>query len=238
MAEVTRDRQIKGLLRKGGKSFFPVSWLYLQAYCEMQLYLDKFKRLYVPATKAMIRGAKIHKQLEDAHAAAATEVMDISEAFAASKERDIAVVFREIDVFGNSMYGIIDELWITPDNVIVIDDKPHNTAYPSQIRQVMGYSLAFDEEHEHNRNIVCQLRNRTSGRVFWQEDFSEEGRNDVLNVVERIQKLIQGEEEFQTADNPEKCRSCRFRNHCSKSRYDEMLKDYAAEVYARMTKNG
>jgi len=216
MPKIKPHSEIRGVLLYGGRYFFPVSWLHTQAYCEMQLYWEKFKRVEKPPSKKMIQGSRVHKALEKEHLKKAEVKLTIPEAFDLSKREKISIKFREVKVFGKTgLYGRIDEIIISPEEVILLDDKPGNHPWMSNIRQVRGYCLTFDENYSHERITVAQLRNRETGRVFWHEDFSAESRMDTLEMVKRIQSLIKGEREFEPTQNPVKCKSCRFGSICN-----------------------
>ena len=56
-----------------------------------------------------------------------------------SKEEEI--LSREMFVIDieNGIRGYIDEIRMTPEKIIIIDDKPGNIPYPSTINQVRAY---------------------------------------------------------------------------------------------------
>lgn len=215
-----RDPEIRGVLLNDQKKLFPIGWLHKQAYCEFQLYLENIKRIKPPPTKAMIKGGRVHKNLEKEHKEKAEFELTIPEAFELSEREKIILRFREIRVYGqqSGIYGIIDELRIGPNKVIILDDKPGNKAWPSNITQTRGYCLAFQEEFPHSRTLIAGLRNRDTRRLFWEETFGKKSQEDILKIIHHIHSLLNGEKDFQPTENKKKCQACRFKSVCKKFR--------------------
>ena len=131
---------IKGVKIIEGKNNFPISWLNQQGYCEYQLYLEYMKGIETRPTAAMTHGSQIHKQLENIFNKDATHAK-FEDAVEASKTE--ASMSREVTVIAPD-YGIrgdIDEIWMTPDEIVIIDDKPGRTPYQSTMNQVRAYCL-------------------------------------------------------------------------------------------------
>ena len=112
--------------------------------------------------------------------------------------------------------GFIDEVWMTPDEFIIIDDKPGTVAYSSSINQVYGYCLAFKEMVPEKRRIVASLRERGTENIYWASYFDEKAEKDIINLINRMHRLLDGEIEFKATDNPNKCRGCRFNTLCER----------------------
>jgi CRISPR-associated exonuclease Cas4 len=195
------------------KNNFPISWLNKQAYCEYGIYLENVKGLKAKPTKAMMEGTREHTVLEtefkkDAEPATFQEMLETSQT---------AEIFsRELPIT-SARYGIrgfIDEVWMTPDEFIIIDDKPGNRAYPSSINQVFGYCLAFKDSVLEERRIIASLRERGTDNIFWSSYFDETAEKNVIELIERVHKLLEGTIEYIPTRNPKKCRSCRFSPRC------------------------
>ena len=129
---------IKGVQIIEGKNNFPISWLNQQGYCEYQLYLQYFQGVKVGETQAMTTGTQVHKQLEEKFQESATpatfdEVLEFSKT-EKTVTREMFVISPEYGI-----RGFIDEIWMTPDEFVIIDDKPGNQAYGSTINQVRAY---------------------------------------------------------------------------------------------------
>lgn len=119
----------------------------------------------------------------------------------------------------HGIYGAIDEIRFTPNNFIIIDDKPGTKVYLSNVHQVYGYCLAFKDmiRDMDNRTIVAALRERGTDNIYWQRSFDEKAENEIIKIINRIHDLISGNEKFSSNKNPNKCKSCRFREICDKS---------------------
>ncbi len=205
-----------------GQNNFPISWLNKQGYCEYSIYLENVKGIQLQPTLDMVIGTKEHARLEtdfkkDAEPATFEEMLE------ASKTAEI--LSRELPVisvhFG--IRGYIDEIWMTPDEFIIIDDKPGSRAFVSSIHQVQGYCLAFKDTIRSfqdmiggERRITAALRERGTNNIFWSSYFDNKAEEDIINLINRVQNLITGREDFIPTQNPRKCRSCRFKRKCDK----------------------
>jgi len=197
------------------KNNFPISWLNKQAYCEYGIYLENVKGVTAKPTKAMMEGSREHSILEfkfkeDAEPATFQEMLDTS--------RTAEILSRELPVTSvrYGIRGFIDEVWMTPDEFIIIDDKPGKTAYPSSINQVYGYCLAFKDIVPEERKIVASLRERGTDNIFWSSYFDETAEKNIIELIERVHKLLIGTIEYIPTENPRKCRSCRFNTRCDR----------------------
>ena len=80
----------------------------------------------------MAKGSEIHNQLEKKFQETATpttfdEVLNLSKT-TKTITREMFVISPEYGI-----RGFIDEIWMTPDEFVIIDDKPGNRAYNSTI---------------------------------------------------------------------------------------------------------
>ncbi len=194
---------------------FPISWLNKQAYCEYGIYLENVKGVIAKPTKSMMEGTKEHSVLEsnfrkDAEPATFEEMLETSQT--------AEILSRELPVT-SPRYGIrgfIDEVWMTPDEFIIIDDKPGNKAYPSSINQVFGYCLAFKDSVLEERRIVASLRERGTDNIFWSSYFDDAAEKAVIGIIQRVHNLLNGSIDYIPTKNPKKCRSCRFNPRCDR----------------------
>lgn len=206
---------ISGVKIVENKNNFPISWLNTQGYCEYSIFLENVRKIRTEPTKAMIRGSHEHsileeKFLEEAEPATFDEMLETS--------KTAEILSRELPVISPSygIRGFIDEVWMTPDEFIIIDDKPGTIAYPSSINQVYGYCLAFKDMIKEERKIVASLRQRGTENVFWASYFDETAENHINNLIMHIHELLAGKKDFNSTDNPNKCNKCRFNNRCDK----------------------
>lgn len=204
---------IEGIQIIEGKNNFPISWLNKQGYCEYQLYLEHMKGIKTQPTSAMTQGTKMHKQLEDIFKKDATP-STFEEAVENSKEN--AIMSRECFVvspeFG--IRGYIDEIWMKPDEIVIIDDKPGRTPYESSMNQVRAYCLAYKDMTGEKRKIKGALRERGTENLFWIEEFTPNVEKSITFTIDRVHGLFDGTKPFMATKNPKKCRSCRFNNDC------------------------
>lgn len=204
---------IKGLEIIEGKSNFPISWLNQQGYCEYQLYLQYMKGIETPATPEMTHGSDIHNQLEDIFKQDSTPT---SFEKAVEESKETASMSRECFVVSPE-YGIrgyIDEIWMKPDEIVIIDDKPGRTPYQSTMNQVRAYCLAYKDMTNDDRKIKAALRERGTENLFWIEIFTPEVENEIKFTIERMHGLFDGTKPFVPTKNQNKCRSCRYKRYC------------------------
>ena len=206
---------IKGLIYNDGKPLFPISWLHKHGYCEYQLYLEHVAGIKVEPTKQMIEGKQEHEVLyQDFNKGAVPAT--IGEMLSESKKAQ--VLSREFFVVDpqHGIYGLIDEVLMTPESFIVIEDKPGRKSYLSNINQVFGYCLAFKHAvvPEDTRPIIGALRERGTDNIYWNALFDSQMEGQIVQVVERVHSLLVGGVEFDATANPKKCGACRFHEAC------------------------
>ena len=114
--------------------------------------------------------------------------------------------------------GLIDEVLLTPDSFIVIDDKPGTKTFLSNINQIFGYCLAFKSSVvlEDSRPVIAALRERGTDNIYWSVPFDPDAEGHITTIIGRIHSLLSGTLEFASSDNPNKCRACRFNSICDR----------------------
>jgi len=199
------------------KPLFPISWLQKQDYCEYQIYLENIKGVAVQPTRAMTQGAQEHEQLYTRFAEKARPAT-VEEMLSQSKAANLySREFRVVDT-KHGIYGLIDEIWLTPQGFLVIDDKPGTRAYLSNIHQVFGYCLAYEAiiPEGDARPIMGALRERGTDNIYWQSPFNAAAREEIVLIVEHIHSLLEGKEPFTSTNNHNKCQVCRFSLNCDR----------------------
>lgn len=198
------------------RRLFPISWLHKQEYCEYQIFLENIKGVKVKPTQAMLEGKREHERLYNdfrKEAVPATFEQMLAES------RTAKVISREFRVFDtrHGIYGLIDEVLLTPDGLVVIDDKPGAKIFLSNINQVYGYCLAFKElaGPADSRQIVGALRERGTENVYWKGPFTRSVEESIVALIDHIHSLISGTDDFGSTDNPNKCNACRLRAKCN-----------------------
>lgn len=196
------------------KANFPISWLNTQGYCEYSLYLEYCQGVSTAPTQEMTIGSDEHEKLE-AKFKETAEPSTFKDAFELSKEEEI--LSREMFVIDaeDGIRGFIDEIRMSPDKIIIIDDKPGNRAYPSTINQVRAYCLAFKNMiGDDNRQIIAALRERGTDNIFWYEEFNENNEKNIRYQINSLHRLIDDQRAPIPTKNPNKCRKCRFQSYC------------------------
>lgn len=211
--ETKEHPSIKGLQIIEGKNNFPISWLNQQGYCEYQLYLEYMKGVETAPTAAMTHGSQIHNQLEEIFKQDSTP-STFEDAVEASKTE--ASMSRECFVVAPDygIRGFIDEIWMKPDEIVIIDDKPGRTPYESTMNQVRAYCLAYKDMTGDERKIKAALRERGTENLFWIEVFTPEVEKQIKFTIDRMHGLFDGTKPFVPTKNSKKCKSCRFKNNC------------------------
>lgn len=171
------------------------------------------KGIETAPTGAMTHGSEIHNQLEnifkqDATPATFEEVVEVSKS-EASMSRECFVISPKYGI-----RGYIDEIWMTPEEIVIIDDKPGRTPYQSTMNQVRAYCLAFKDMTNDSRMIKAALRERGTSNLFWIEIFTPEIEKEIEFTIDRVQGLLDGSKPFVPTKNPNKCRSCRYKRYC------------------------
>ncbi len=206
---------ISGVKIIENKNNFPISWLNTQGYCEYSIFLENVQKIKTAPTRAMIQGSHEHgileaKFKEEAEPATFDDMLETS--------KTAEILSREFPVM-SATYGIrgfIDEVWMTPDEFVIIDDKPGKITYPSSINQVFGYCLAFKDMIKEDRKIVASLRQRGTDNVFWASYFDEKAEEQINQLINHMHELISGKKDFGSTDNPNKCNKCRFNGRCDR----------------------
>jgi CRISPR/Cas system-associated exonuclease Cas4 (RecB family) len=207
--------EISQVMIMDGRNNFPISWLNKQGYCEYSIFLENVKGVEVKPTRNMVIGTEEHARLEmefqkDAEPTTFEGMLE--------KSLTTELLSRELPVISHS-YGIrgyIDEVWMTPDQFIIIDDKPGSRAFSSSINQVYGYCLAFQDMVKDKRKIVAALRERGTDNIFWSAYFDKKTEEDIISLINRVQDLLIGKKDFMPTNNPRKCRSCRLKIKCDR----------------------
>lgn len=108
----------------------------------------------------------------------------------------------------HQLRGIIDELVITKDKIMIFDDKKNAKAWPSYIKQLHAYALMVQEELLNDRPIILSLRDLHSGVVVWSDEFRPEHKVALVESLQRIRDVIEGKVEARHTDNPKICAAC------------------------------
>ena len=132
---------------------------------------------------------------------------------------------RELTVVCDSLRGRVDEIIKTPQQITIIDDKPHDTAYDGDKWQVYGYCKAYSEQHKEELpediKIFGAIRNWKTEKIVWKQQFTTVEKELVTEKVNRIIGILDGTITPKSTDNPFKCGKCNLKKSCDKSLYQE-----------------
>jgi CRISPR-associated exonuclease Cas4 len=200
------------------KLLIPISWLQKQDYCEYQIYLENVRGIKTKPTQAMIEGKEEHEEMYQRFVEKAVPATPEQMLTESKTAKILSREFRISDEL-HGVFGYIDEVWMTPDTFVVIDDKPGNRPYLSCIHQVYGYCLAFKTlvDAGDARKIFAALRERGTNNIYWQAPFDQTAEKEIISIVDRIHSLLAGKTQFEPSKNPRKCLSCRLKKHCDRA---------------------
>jgi CRISPR/Cas system-associated exonuclease Cas4 (RecB family) len=172
-------------------------------------------------TEQMILGKEAHEQLYqeflvDAKPSSVKRMI--------KKSRKTELLSREFSVVSENfgIVGNIDEVVMSPESFVIIDDKPGRVAYPSNKNQVFAYCLAFDDyisqwrAADDDRPIVAALRQRGTQEIIWKSIFNDSSQKMIVREIDRMHSLMQGKLAFSITDNKNRCFSCDVREYCDR----------------------
>jgi len=216
-----RKRLVISPMESDETLLIPISWFLEFEFCEYQIYLQYIKGVEPEVNAKMIQGKEIHEDLyqkfcENAETSTFQDILQ--------KSRSNELISREFSVTSNKhrIMGIIDEILFTPDNYVIIDDKPGKIAYPSNKSQILGYCLAFKDylnensDGEFNKPIYAALRERGTDNIIWKSLFDKKSEDAIITKINHLHALIDGNADFRQCNNPNKCRTCKVRISCTK----------------------
>jgi len=203
---------------KNGNSWLSISEFNIQSFCEVQL---KFIWQGIKVkTEKMLKGFEIHQekfqQFEDQ--TKCLEDVDIVNAIKRAIQKRERFVGREIFIMSPTfrLIGKIDAIEIGPEGIVIADDKPVEYPYLSVKSQVAAYAAAFKDRYRPLLDIYMMIKNRDEGSIVWEEVFSQEWFDFILEKINRLHELALGKRDFEPTAYPRKCLSCSYRNICDK----------------------
>src|SRR3989344_1523270 len=197
------------------KPTIKASWLGSHEYCEYKWYLENILKEEMPIVRAMVVGKEIHKVKENefrkvAKPTTPKEFLE-SKFYTITKE---IYLKKEFDNF--ILIGKIDELGVDINNLYVIDDKPKARPWPGTKLQIWAYCMLINEfvkenyPEYSNKKILAVLRDRDYNKEVWKEEFNDENKKEVLDIIERMLSLFRKETKPIANNVPGKCRACIF----------------------------
>ena len=229
---------------------YPISRLGEFLFCEYKVYLKYVKKKPSEVTQKMKDGTKAHNELARKIKKKKEETKQKTKEYKKQvkkiksdkklkpKEKKEQIkkipkppkdnIWREFKVIGQRLKGRIDELKIEKERILITDDKASDRAFDSDKMQVYGYCLAYSEEHPdmlENHIIEARLRNHQTGVIQWSEIFTDAHKQKVLEVVDRLEGVMNGTIEPVPTTSSTKCRYCNLKKQCDKKVEDYGLDD-------------
>ena len=123
--------------------------------------------------------------------------------------------YLKSETFG--LRGRIDELRLFPEKAVVVDFKPKERAFASDIVQLNAYALAFSDAFNWRQQIFTAVKSTFSGETVFLEKFGEKEKEQTVEAVEKLKLQLDGEIEFAPTNNPRHCAACKFKFVCGHS---------------------
>ena len=200
-----------------GNSWLSISEFNIQSYCEVQL---KFIWSGIRAeTEKMLKGSLIHQEKfqQFKEETKDLERIDIVNAIKRAIQKQETFVGREVFIISPTfrIMGVIDAVEIRPEGILIADDKPVEYPYLSVKSQIIAYATAFKDRYRPPLDIFMMIKNRDKGSIVWEEVFSEEWLEFIMEKINRLHELALGRREFEPTKNPKKCLACSYRKICN-----------------------
>ena len=157
---------------------------------------------------AMIRGAREHAKKYNEHKTVADRRMELGLAVDVAMAGE-ELVGREVEVFGNGLYGIIDEVRLYPEEAVIIDFK--SSLSERGKLQVLAYASALSTYGY--RKITARITRIRDEEVLWEKEFSEGDHWLVESLKQRFYSTVRTGV-FPRKESPDTCRSCPFAKIC------------------------
>jgi CRISPR/Cas system-associated exonuclease Cas4 (RecB family) len=201
-----------------GNSWLSISEFNIQCYCEMQL---KFIWQGIKIeTEKMMRGSSVHndKFQQFKEQTEGLEEVDIVNAIKRAIEKQERFAGREVFIISPTfrLRGVMDAIEIGPEGIVIADDKPIDYPYLSVKSQLAAYAVAFKDRYRPPLDIFMIVKNRDRGVIIWEDVFSQDWFEFVIEKISRMHELALGKREFEPTANPKKCLSCSYKGICDK----------------------
>jgi len=201
-----------------GQPWFSISEFNIQAYCEVQL---KYRWSGIKiTTPAMIAGTQTHSQIEQTFVEETKDLEEVSieEALELAKQ-GITTAARELHISSNTfrLNGIIDQIEIGPNGIIILDDKPSDQPHFGSKVQLFMYAIAFKDRYRPELDISVKIRHSKSQKIVWEDAFTETIHEEMMERLQRMNELALGKREFEPTQFDVKCKHCSYREMCKKS---------------------
>ncbi len=157
---------------------------------------------------AMINGARAHAKKYNEHKARAEKKMPIGMAVDLALAGE-ELIGREVEIYGNGLYGVMDEVRLYPKEAVIIDFK----ASLSERGKVQVFAYASALRSLGVKNITVQIIRTKDDEVLWEKNFDENDFWFVESLKQRFHATVRAGV-FPKKEDPSVCESCPFRKIC------------------------
>ncbi len=189
---------------------FPVSFLNILVFCEIQLYLREVMRVKMQYSRRVLEGIQAHEKMRERFIPEKT--LTLHEAFEEAERNGVSMRSREVFSAGRHLYGYIDELIIMPESMVVIEDKTSERVGEGTILQTHGYCAILSEKFP-DHTVYWAVRKIPEMKILEMNVFKSEDRDAVTAGVKRIESILTGKPPV-FHGNRKKCMMCNFKKIC------------------------
>src|SRR5271157_3565615 len=178
----------------------PINVLEDFVYCEYKAYLLLEEHIEIPRAGDVLEGWESHERT-DARFFATSEPTSLDEILRSSLTK--FVYSRQFYVQSKCLLleGRVDEIWFTPSEITIIEDKPQKNAYLSYRVQLAAYSFSMAEMLSgiDARPLIQGLRAlKHSDDLFWRSPYQEIHANLVESQVTRLRECLEHQKPWAT----------------------------------------
>ena len=159
-------------------------------------------------THAMINGARAHAKKYNEHKERAEKKMELGLAVDLALAGE-ELVGREIEIFGNGLYGVMDEIRLYPEEAVIIDFK----ASLSERGKVQTLAYAAALRPYGYRKITVRIVRTSDEEPLWEKNFDENDYWFIESLKQRFYSTVRAGV-FPKKENPNVCEVCPFRKLC------------------------
>ena len=160
-------------------------------------------------TYAMINGARAHAKKYNEHKERAEKKMELGLAVDLAMAGE-ELVGREIEIFGNGLYGVMDEIRLYPEEAVIIDFK----ASLSERGKVQTLAYAAALRPYGYKNITVRIVRTSDEETLWEKNFDENDYWFIESLKQRFHSTVRAGI-FPRRNNPDVCENCPFRRICN-----------------------
>ncbi len=159
-------------------------------------------------TYAMINGARAHAKKYNEHKERTDRKIALGTAVDVAKMGE-TLIGREVEILGNGLYGIIDEIRLYPEEAVIIDFKS-SLSERGKI-QTLAYAAALRPYGY--ENITVRIVRTRDEEPLWEKEFDDNDYWFIESLKREFHATVRAGI-FPKKENPEICEDCPFRRMC------------------------